>query len=50
MKIKQEVLNELIEEAQNLYSFHLHEMTKFEQRMNVLKSFRIQKISKASLN
>lgn len=45
-----EVLDELIEENDALFDYHLQEMTKYEQRVNVLKSFKAQKTQKPSLN
>lgn len=45
-----EVLDELIEENDALFDYHLQEMTKYEQRVNVLKSYREQKAQRPSLN
>ncbi len=50
MEIKLEVLELLIEETQDLFEYHLDQMTNFEQRLNVLKSFRDQNKFDPSLN
>jgi len=49
-KTREEVLDKMIEETLSLFDYHLQEMTKFEQRMNVLKSFRTQEVSISTLN
>jgi len=50
MEIKIEILDLLIKETQGLFEHHLDEMTKFEQRLNVLKSYRDQNKIDPSLN
>ena len=47
---RREVLDKLIKENDALFDHHLQEMTKYEQRVNVLKSFKAQKTQKPSLN
>lgn len=47
---RNEVLDKLIKENDALFDHHLQEMTKYEQRVNVLKSFKAQKTQKPSLN
>lgn len=47
---REEVLDELIKENVTLFDHHLQEMTKYEQRMNVLLSHKNEKTPGASLN
>lgn len=50
METQKRVLDELIKESEKLFEYHLDQMTKFEQRMNILKSLKNIEILNNSMN